>query len=69
MFHPIYYARETLTDAQLNYTITEKELLVVVFGFDKLSAYLVGTKVTVFTDHSTIRYLIEKKDSKPRLIW
>ncbi|PIN05661.1 DNA-directed DNA polymerase [Handroanthus impetiginosus] len=60
--------RKTLNDAQLNYTTTEKELLAVVFAFDKFRSYLVGTKVIVYTDHAVIRYLIEKKDAKPRLI-
>src|SRR5262245_45321222 len=68
MFHPIYYASKTLSGAQLNYTVTEKELLAVVFAFDKFRAYLVGTKVIVYTNHSTIKYLVEKKDAKPRLI-
>ena len=68
LIHPIYYASRTLTEAQLNYTTTEKELLAVVFAFDKFRSYLVGTKVTVFTDHSAIKYLISKKDAKPRLI-
>ena len=68
VFHSIYYASKTLTDAQLNYTTTEKELLAVVFAFDKFRAYLVGTKVVVYTDHSAIKYLIAKKDAKPRLI-
>jgi len=27
----------------------------------------VGTKVTVYTDHATIKYLISNKDAKPRL--
>nr|XP_017221472.1 PREDICTED: uncharacterized protein LOC108198219 [Daucus carota subsp. sativus] len=68
VFHPIYYASRTLTGAQLNYTVTEKDLLAVVFAFDKFRSYLVGTKVIVFTDHSAIKYLIAKKDAKPRLI-
>ncbi|KAM6543139.1 hypothetical protein CsatB_007586 [Cannabis sativa] len=68
VFHSIYYASRTLADAQLNYTTTEKELLAVVFAFDKFRAYLVGTKVVVYTDHSAIKYLIAKKDAKPRLI-
>ncbi|XP_012437546.1 uncharacterized protein LOC105763753 [Gossypium raimondii] len=59
---------ETLTDAQVNYNTTEKELLVVVFAFDKLRSYLVGTKVTVYTDHFVIKYLVTKKDAKLRLI-
>ncbi len=48
--------------------MTEKELLTVVFAFDKFRSYLVGTKVIVYTDHSAIKYLVEKKDAKPRLI-
>lgn len=68
IFHSIYYATRTLTGAQLNYTVTEKELLAIVFAFDKFRAYLVGTKVIVYTDHSSIKYLIEKNDAKPRLI-
>lgn len=55
-------------DAQLNYITTEKELLAVVFTFDKLRSYIVEAKVVVYIDHSTIKYLIAKKDAKPRLI-
>ncbi|PIN05056.1 DNA-directed DNA polymerase [Handroanthus impetiginosus] len=68
IFRSIYYASKTFNDAQLNYTTTEKELLAVVFAFNKFRSYLVGTKVIVYTNHSTIRYLIEKKDAKPKLI-
>ncbi|PIN00904.1 DNA-directed DNA polymerase [Handroanthus impetiginosus] len=68
IFRSIYYASKTLNDAQLNYTTTEKELLAVVFAFDKFRSYLVRTKVIVYTDHAAIRYLIEKKDANPWLI-
>ncbi|XP_024043246.1 uncharacterized protein LOC112099943 [Citrus clementina] len=68
VFHSIYYASKTLTQAQINYTTTDKELLAVVFVFDKFKAYLVGTKVTVYTDHVAIKHLISKKDVKLRLI-
>lgn len=68
VFHSIYYTSKTLQGAQLNYTVTEKELLDVVFAFDKFRSYLVGTKVLVYTDHLAIKYLVEKKDAKPRLI-
>ncbi|XP_070004125.1 uncharacterized protein [Nicotiana sylvestris] len=68
LMHPIYYAIRTLSGAQLNYTVTEKEMMAVVFAFDKFRSYLIGSKVIVYTDHAAIRYLIEKKESKPRLI-
>ena len=67
-FHPIYYASKTLDDAQENYTTTEKELLAVVYAFDKFRSYLVLSKTIVYTDHAALRYLFAKKDAKPRLI-
>ncbi|CAN6679406.1 unnamed protein product [Malus baccata var. baccata] len=66
--HIIYYASRTLNDAQLNYSTTEKELLAVVFALDKFRSYLIGTKVIVFTDHAALKYLLTKKEAKPRLI-
>ncbi|XP_070011416.1 uncharacterized protein [Nicotiana sylvestris] len=68
IMHPIYYASRMLSGAQLNYTVTEKEMFVVVFAFDKFRSYLIGSKVIVYTDHVAIRYLIAKKESKHRLI-
>ncbi|XP_070014521.1 uncharacterized protein [Nicotiana sylvestris] len=67
LMHPIYYASRTLRGAQLKYTATEKEILAVVFSFDKFWSYLIGSKVIIYTDHAEIRYLIEK-ESKPRFI-
>ncbi|RVW57915.1 Retrovirus-related Pol polyprotein from transposon 17.6 [Vitis vinifera] len=51
----IYYASKTLNEAQRNYTTTEKELLAVVFALDKFRAYLVGSSIVVFTDHSALK--------------
>ncbi|GJW64385.1 reverse transcriptase domain-containing protein [Tanacetum coccineum] len=67
-FKPIHYASKTMNEAQENYTSTEKELLVVVFAFDKFRQYLVLSKTIIFTDHSALRYLFTKQDAKPRLI-
>ena len=66
--HPIYYASKALNEAQNNYTMTEQELLAVVFAFEKFRSYLLVTRVIVHTDHSALRYLMAKKDAKPRLI-
>ncbi|CAN6562609.1 unnamed protein product [Malus baccata var. baccata] len=66
--HVIYYASRTLNDAQLNYSTTENELLAVVFALEKFRSYLIGTKVIVFSDHAALKYLLTKKDAKPRLI-
>jgi hypothetical protein len=66
--HAIAYVRKTLTEPQLNYATTEKEFLAVVFAIDKFISHLVGAKVIVYTDHATLKYLLTKKDAKPRLI-
>ncbi|XP_070052162.1 uncharacterized protein [Nicotiana tomentosiformis] len=67
-FHPVYYANKTMNDAEVNYTVTEKELLAIVFAMEKFHPYLMGTKVIVHTDHAALRYLMSKKDSKARLM-
>ena len=66
--HVIYYASRTLSGPQLNYSTTEKELLAVVFALDKFRSYIVGSPIICFTDHSALKYLMTKKDAKPRLI-
>ena len=68
IFHFTYYTSKTIANSYINYTTTENELLAVVVAFDKFRAYLVGMKVTVYTDHAAIKYLIANKDAKPRLI-
>jgi hypothetical protein len=45
----------------------KKELLTVMFVIEKFRSYLVGAKVIVYTDHATLKYLLMKKDAKPRL--
>ncbi|KAI3670961.1 hypothetical protein L1987_87606 [Smallanthus sonchifolius] len=64
----IYYASKALDGAQLNYTTIEKELLAVVYALDKFRSYIWGSKVIVYSDHVAVKYLMEKKDAKPRLI-
>ena len=63
----IYYANKTLDSAQANYTTTEKEFLAIVFALEKFRSYIVGSPVTIFTDHAALKYLLSKQDSKPRL--
>ncbi|GKB77834.1 reverse transcriptase domain-containing protein [Tanacetum coccineum] len=67
-FHPIYFASKTLNPAQQKYTVTEKELMAVVFAFDKFRSYLILSKTIVHTDHSALRHLFKKQDAKPCLI-
>ncbi|GJR97293.1 reverse transcriptase domain-containing protein [Tanacetum coccineum] len=51
-FQPIHYASKTMTEAQIHYTTTEKEMLAVVYAFEKFRPYLVLSKSIVYTDHS-----------------
>ncbi|GJV45738.1 reverse transcriptase domain-containing protein [Tanacetum coccineum] len=67
-FQPIHYASKTMTEAQIHYTTTEKEMLAVVYAFEKFRPYLVLSKSIVYTDHSALKYLLSKQDAKPRLL-
>ncbi|GJX36658.1 reverse transcriptase domain-containing protein [Tanacetum coccineum] len=67
-FRPIHYASKTMTEAESNYTTTEKEMLAVVYAFEKFRSYLIMNKSIVHTDHSALKYLFAKKDAKARLL-
>nr|GEV18136.1 reverse transcriptase domain-containing protein [Tanacetum cinerariifolium] len=67
-FRPIHYASKTMTQAESNYTTTEKEMIAVVYAFEKFRSYLIMNKNTVYTDHSALKYLFSKKDAKERLL-
>nr|GEU88324.1 reverse transcriptase domain-containing protein [Tanacetum cinerariifolium] len=67
-FRPIHYASKTMNQAEANYTTTEKEMLAVVYAFEKFHSYLIMNKSIVYTDHSALKYLFAKKDAKARLL-
>ena len=64
----VYYSSKTLNEAQRNYTTTKRELLAVVYALDKFRSYLIGSDIVIFTNHSTLKYLLTKQNSKARLI-
>nr|GEX43264.1 reverse transcriptase domain-containing protein [Tanacetum cinerariifolium] len=66
-FQLIHYASKTMTKAQIHYPTTEKEMLAVVYAFEKFWPYLVLSKSIVYTDHSALKYLLSKQDAKTRL--
>nr|GEX71223.1 reverse transcriptase domain-containing protein [Tanacetum cinerariifolium] len=66
-FKPIHYASKTINGAESNYTTTEKEMLAVVYAFEKFRLYLIMNKSIVHTDHSALKYLFAKKVAKARL--
>nr|GEW17906.1 reverse transcriptase domain-containing protein [Tanacetum cinerariifolium] len=67
-FRPINYASKTMTEAESHYTTTEKEMLAVGYALKKFQSYLIMNKSIMYTDHSALKYLFAKKDSKARLL-
>nr|GEX83969.1 reverse transcriptase domain-containing protein [Tanacetum cinerariifolium] len=63
-FRPIHYASKTMNQAETNYMTTEKEMLAVVYAFEKFRSYLIMNKSILYTDHSSLKYLFAKKDAK-----
>nr|GEU60010.1 reverse transcriptase domain-containing protein [Tanacetum cinerariifolium] len=43
-------------------------MLVIIYAFEKVWPYLVLSKSIVYTDHSALKYLLSKQDTKPRLL-
>ena len=68
MIKAIYYTSKTFNEAQENYFTIEKKMLAMVFACEKFKTYILGSHVIIHIDHATIRYLMAKKDVKPRLI-
>ncbi|GJX11985.1 reverse transcriptase domain-containing protein [Tanacetum coccineum] len=65
---PIHYDSKTMSEAESHYTTMEKEMLAMVYAFEKLWSYLILNKSIMHTDHSALKYLSAKKDSKARLL-
>ncbi|GJY99786.1 reverse transcriptase domain-containing protein [Tanacetum coccineum] len=63
-FQPIHYASKTMTEAQIHYTTTEKEMLAVVYAFEKFRPYLVLSKSIVYSGHWAFKVLMIKTDAK-----
>ena len=42
--------------------------MAIVYALEKFRSYLIGSRVIIYTDHATIKYLLNKADSKPKLI-
>ena len=66
--YDIYYTSRTFDDAQMNYAITEKEFLAVLFTLEKFHLYLINSRVIIFIDYAALKCLLKKFDSKPHLI-
>ena len=58
--YAIYYISKKLSPAELNYTVIEKEFLAIVYSINKFRHYITGYPKFVHTDHSAIKYLMNK---------
>ena len=67
MPYAIYYVRKNLAPAELNYTVTEKEFLAIVYSINKFRHYITGYPTFVHTDHSAIKYLMNKPVTNARV--
>lgn len=63
----IAFASRTLNKAEKNYTTTEKECLGVVWGIQKMKAYLEGYHFVVITDHLSLKWLRKIESPSGRL--
>ena len=68
VFRAIYYANKTFNEAQENNSTTEKEMLAMIFACEKFRPYILGSHVIIHTGHVAIKYLMAKKEAKPRLM-
>ena len=68
IFKAIYYASKAFNEAQENHSTIEKEMLSMVFAYEKFRSYILGSHIIIHTDHAAIKYLMAKKEAKPRLI-
>ena len=64
--HPIAYASRSFNRAECNYTITELETLAVVWALSHFRSYIYGHDVTVYTDHSAVRAVLETSGKHAR---
>jgi hypothetical protein len=60
MDHPIYFSSRKLSQAERNYTTTEREGLAMIYALQKFRHYLLGSHFKFFTDHSALKYLVNK---------
>ncbi len=66
--HPIAYAYRLCTAAEKNYSITERETLVVIYCLEHFRDIIQGYKIKVWTDDTAIQNLFRHKNLRRRLV-
>ena len=60
MDYPIIYSSIKLNKEERNYSMTEREALVMVFTLQKYQHYLLASPFIFYTDHQALKYLVNK---------
>ncbi|OWZ08883.1 LOW QUALITY PROTEIN: reverse transcriptase [Phytophthora megakarya] len=67
IYHPVAFASRTLKTNELNYNVTEKEVLALLRILDLYYNLLVGREIRVITRHSTLAWLFKSTGLQGRL--
>ncbi|KAG0952057.1 hypothetical protein G6F31_013594 [Rhizopus arrhizus] len=67
--YPLAFASRSLTSNEKNYSVQELECLAVVFGIKKFRQFLECGFFLVYTDHSSLQWVLNTKEDKQARIW
>lgn len=65
--HTIAFASRSLCGSERNYSVTELELLAILFACQKFKVYILGYPINVYTDHKALTFLFSCKLKNARL--
>jgi hypothetical protein len=65
--YAIYFISKNISLDELNYTVTEKEFLVVIYAINKFHHYITGYPAILYTDHYATKYLSNKPITNGRV--
>jgi hypothetical protein len=67
MNHPIYFASIKILQDERNYTTIEREDLAMIYALQKFRHYLLGSHFKFFTNHCSLKYLVNKPVQEGRI--